>query len=197
MAVAVDTGSHELWVNPDCSKSSRAGNVTVNGQTVTYIDTPLSDPGECRKRGRYDGSKSSTRGDTELEDSEFAYVDGTAVSVTYVKDKITVGGVSIDDQIFGVATTSNQTGVGIMGFNAPPFGFNNSGIYPLILTTMANQGVIKSPAFGMHLGDLDNSTGAITFGGVDKKKYQGSLAKIPFRSVTVTGSNGVTFEHTR
>lgn len=196
VSVVVDTGSHELWVNPDCSRSSTAGNKTENGQTVTYTDSPFSDPEECRKRGRYDSSKSSSLSQADVSDNTFGYVDGTTVSVGYVKDSISVGGLSITDQIFGVAKTSNQTGIGIMGFGPPPFGFNNSNYYPLILSTMAKQGVIKSPAFSMHLGDLDNTTGTITFGGVDKKKYQGALAKIPFRPVEVTVEGGQKFQHT-
>ncbi|KAK4447298.1 putative secreted aspartic proteinase protein [Podospora aff. communis PSN243] len=196
LTVAVDTGSYKLWVNPDCSKSSVARNVTMDGRTVQFVDTPLSDPAECRKRGNYDPLISSTAGAADLDDEKFSYADGTTVEVGYLKDRISVGGLTINDQIFGVAQASNQTGVGIMGFGPPPWGFNNSGMYPMILTSMARQGVINSPAFSMHLGDLDNSTGTITFGGVDKKKYKGSLAKIPFRTQQFKTSDGQPFDHT-
>ncbi|KAK0610880.1 aspartic peptidase domain-containing protein [Immersiella caudata] len=196
LSVAVDTGSFKLWVNPDCSKSSVAKNVTIDGQTVQYIDTPLSDPAECRKRGNYDPSISSTTQTADMEDERFSYADSTTVDVGFLKDRISIGGLSIDNQIFGVAKASNQTGVGIMGFGPPPGGFNNSGSYPMILTSMARQGVINSPAFSMHLGDLDNSTGTITFGGVDKKKYQGGLIKIPFRTQQFKTSSGQTVDHT-
>lgn len=104
---------------------------------------------------------------------------------------------SVDGQVFGVAKSSNQTGVGIMGFGPPPFGFNNSDSYPLILTSMAKQGAIKSPAFSLHLNDFNNTKGAVIFGGVDKKKYKGSLAKIPFKTVQFKTDDGQKFDHTR
>lgn len=104
---------------------------------------------------------------------------------------------SIKNQIFGVAKQSNQTGVGIMGMGPSPFGFNNTGMYDLILTTMYKQGVIASPAFSLDLRDYDNTTGSIIFGGLDKKKFSGSLAKVPFETVQTKGSDGKTFAHYR
>lgn len=193
--VIVDTGSYELWVNPDCSKSSHAKNETIDGKTIITVDSPLSDPDECKKRGQYDASKSTTAGKTELKDTVFQYADFTTAEIAYAKDKIVIGGVSIDSQIFGVAKSSNQTGVGIMGFGPPPYGFNNSNFYPMVLTTMAKQGAIKSPAFSLHLNDFNASEGSVVFGGVDKKKYTGSLAKIPFQTVEFEASNGDKFGH--
>jgi hypothetical protein len=68
-------------------------------------------------------------------------------------------GLVIQNQIFGVANASTKTGVGIMGMGPSPFGFNNTGFYPLILTTMVQQGLIKSPAFSLDLRNPDNATG--------------------------------------
>jgi hypothetical protein len=106
-------------------------------------------------------------------------------------------GLTVENQIFGVANASNQTGIGIMGFGPSPFGFNNSGYYPFVVTSMAKQGLIKSPAFSLDLRDYDNSTGSIIFGGLDKKKFSGSLAKIPFITQDMKGSKGQTFPVTR
>lgn len=80
-----------------------------------------------------------------------------------------------------------------MGIGPSPFGFNNSGMYPLILTNLAQQGVIKSAAFSLDLRDYDNATGSIIFGGVDKKKYTGALTQIPFETVQLQSSGGDKF----
>ncbi|KAK1750368.1 acid protease [Echria macrotheca] len=196
LTVAVDTGSSELWVNPDCTKSSRAKNETIDGHVYVSVDGPITDPVECKKRGRYESSKSSSVSKADVDDRTISYLDETSAALSYVKDSITIGSLKIDDQIFGVAKTSQRTGIGIMGFGPGSFGFNNSGTYPLILTTMARQKVIASPAFSMHLNHLDNKTGSVLFGGVDKKKYSGSLAKIPFITVEKKFSNGQSFQHT-
>ncbi|KAK0723341.1 aspartic peptidase domain-containing protein [Lasiosphaeria miniovina] len=187
--VAVDTGSVELWVNPNCDRSSLAKNETVNGQTITYGDSVLTDPAECRKRGRYDASKSSTVGDPKIPSQFIVYGGQTTANIDYVSDKISIGGLSVDSQIFGAATDSNQTGIGIMGFGPARGGYNNSGTYPLFLTQLAKSGAIASPAFSLDLRDLDNATGSIVFGGVDKKKYMGALATIPFQTVSRKYSN--------
>ncbi|KAK3322664.1 aspartic peptidase domain-containing protein [Apodospora peruviana] len=197
LTVAVDTGSSELWVDPDCSQSSRARNETdANGNPVMYVDDPISDPEECKKRGRYETTKSSTAKKANIKDQRIQYGDFTTAEVSYVSDTITIGGLTINDQIFGVAQKSNGTGIGIMGFGPSHYGFNNSLEYPLILTTMAKQGVINSPAFSLDLRDYDNSTGSLIFGGVDKKRYSGPLAKIPFKTVEHTFDNGQKFQDT-
>lgn len=93
---------------------------------------------------------------------------------------------TIKNQIFGVANASNQTGIGIMGMAPSANGWNNEGMYPLILTTMAKSGAIKSPAFSLDLRNTDNATGTLLFGGVDKSKFSGSLVQVPFETVTQT-----------
>jgi hypothetical protein len=46
----------------------------------------------CKKRGRYDPSKSSSAKDPDLEGSRFQYGDFTTATVNYVQDKIQIGG---------------------------------------------------------------------------------------------------------
>ena len=97
LTVAVDTGSSELWVNPDCSKSSRASNKTINDQTYITVDSVLTDPEQCRRRGTYDQSKSSsskkaTFNGKELEDDIIQYGDMTTVDMAYVEDKFSIAG---------------------------------------------------------------------------------------------------------
>jgi hypothetical protein len=91
--VIVDTGSYELWVNPDCNKSSHAKNTTnSDGVIVMTVDSPLSDPEMCRKRGHYDPSKSSSVSKADLKDTVFQYADMTTAEIGYTKDKIAFGG---------------------------------------------------------------------------------------------------------
>ncbi|KAM7219581.1 Aspartic peptidase domain containing protein [Rhypophila decipiens] len=197
LVVAVDTGSSELWINPDCSRSSRARNMTgTDGTPVMVVDSELTDPAECRKRGRYDQEKSSTAETSKLKGQTIQYGDFTTVEIGYVADTITIGGLTISDQVFGVATKSNQTGIGIMGFGPSHYGFNYTKPYPLILQSMAEQGVINSPVFSLNLGDYDADAGSLTFGGVDTKRYTGKLATVPFEKFNRKLQDGSEFEDT-
>ena len=178
-------------MNPDCSRSSRAGKVTgTDGQEVNVGDNEWSDPEECKKRGRYEKSKSSTVKEYDLEGRTLQYGDYTTTELTYVSDTINIGGLAIKDQVFGVADKSNGTGIGIMGFGPSHYGFNDTLPYPLILASMAEQGVISSPVFSLNLRDFDNSTGSLIFGGIDTKRYTGDLVKIPFEKFPRPQPNG-------
>ncbi|KAM7206093.1 Aspartic peptidase domain containing protein [Naviculisporaceae sp. PSN 640] len=197
LVVAVDTGSSELWINPDCDRSSRARNTTgTDGQPIMVVDSELTDPVECRKRGRYDQSKSNSASSVKLDGRTITYGDFTTVEIEYLSDKISIGPLTISDQIFGVATKSNQTGIGIMGFGPSHYGFNETKPYPLILQSMAEQGVINSPVFSLNLGDYDADAGSLTFGGIDTKRYTGKLATVPFEKFTREFEDGSKFDDT-
>lgn len=123
------------------------------------VDGPLGDPAYCKLLGHYDPSTSSTASKPALPGHVIGYGDFTSVTVNYYQDQLTLAGLTLKNQIFGVANASNQTAIGIMGMGPPPFGFNNSGLYPLILTTMAQEGLIQSRAFSLDLKDVNNATG--------------------------------------
>lgn len=93
-----------------------------------------------------------------------------------------MGGKSIKALQFGVGYSSNSS-EGVMGIGYPSLEvavqFAGSQPYPNIPQAMANQGLIQSPAYSLWLDDLDSATGSILFGGVDTKKYLGSLATLP------------------
>ena len=92
-------------------------------------------------------------------------------------------GITVDQQIFGVANASNQTAVGILGIGPSKGGFNASYPYALMLSNMVAQGHIQSAAFSLDLRDFDNATGSLIFGGIDKAKYSGPLQQIPFETI--------------
>jgi Eukaryotic aspartyl protease len=75
--------------------------------------------------------------------------------------------------IFGVATASTDTYLGIMGLGYGN-GFNLA--YNNVVDELFEQRVTNSRVFSLALGSADASNGGVLiFGGVDTKKYVGSL----------------------
>lgn len=83
----------------------------------------------------------------------------------------------INQQVFGVATDSEFSSVGIMGAGPALEGWENR--YPLIIDNLAAQGFINSRAFSLDIRTLQSARGSVVFGGIDTKKYSGSLEKLP------------------
>ncbi|KAI1633054.1 aspartic peptidase domain-containing protein [Biscogniauxia mediterranea] len=157
--VLIDTGSFELWVNPDCA----ASNV----------------PDFCNAFGHYDPRRSPSAqrlgGDFKIE-----YGSGSAEG-TYYKDDLYISGAKVESQQFGVANKSDMVWFGIMGLG---HGLGNGFInYPLVIDSLAAQGLTNSKLFSLDLGAQANPgaavTGQIVFGGVDTNKYSGFLGKVP------------------
>jgi len=55
------------------------------------VDSPITDPAECKKRGRYDSSKSSSVKTADIDDRTISYLDETSAALSYVKDSIAIG----------------------------------------------------------------------------------------------------------
>ncbi|KAI1075987.1 aspartic peptidase domain-containing protein [Whalleya microplaca] len=157
--VLLDTGSFELWVNPDCATS----NV----------------PELCTALGHYDPSLSST---SRMLGADFAIKYGSGgTSGVYYTDDIYISGIQIKDQQFGVSNSSELVWFGIMGLgHGQGNGFIN---YPLVVDSLAAQGMTNSKLFSLDLGGQVRPsaavTGEIVFGGVNTNKYSGNLAKVP------------------
>ncbi|KAK8035423.1 Bcap12, partial [Apiospora rasikravindrae] len=157
--VLLDTGSFELWVNPDCDKS----NVLVF----------------CNEFGKYDPIKSSTSKDL-AQGFSIQYGSGSSSGIYYADD-ITISGAKITGQQFGVANTSDLLWFGIMGLGrGKGNGFIN---YNTILDSIVAERYANSRLFSMDLGsqrlpDGPAISGEIVFGGVDRNKYAGNLAKV-------------------
>lgn len=189
-SVVLDTGSFELWVDPDCSTASRVvatGSDADSSDTIVTVDSPVSSPHYCKKIGRYDPSTSSSA-EALGSGAVLRYADTTTIEINYYTDTIDIGGLTIDGQQFGVANVTNATGLGIMGLGPNTIaGYNvSSQSYNLILDSMASQGQITSRAFSLNLRDFENSTGSLIFGGLDKRKLAGSLQTLPLESVQMT-----------
>lgn len=131
--------------------------------------------------------------------------------MNYYTDTIDIGDLTITKQQFGVANVTNATALGIMGLGPnSAYGYNMTpGTYSYILDSLATrtsgfqcaykdyatcdgsltcaiEGQIASRAFSLDLRDYDNSTGALIFGGLDNKKFSGSLQTLPLESVQMT-----------
>ncbi|KAI0129168.1 aspartic peptidase domain-containing protein, partial [Xylariales sp. AK1849] len=157
--VLLDTGSFELWVNPNCTSSN-----------VPYY---------CNQFGHYDPTLSPTA-HTLNETFQITYGSGSTSGVYYTDD-IFISGAGLDNQQFGVAITSDQVWFGIMGLSR---GLGNGFIdYNTIVDTLLAQSFTNSRLFSLDLGSQGPPqvaiTGEIVFGGVDKNKYSGNLAKVP------------------
>ncbi|KAI1757617.1 acid protease [Xylaria castorea] len=158
--VLIDTGSFELWVNPTCSTS----NV----------------PEFCEAFGHYDPALSPTS--QKLNNNGFSIKYGSGqVRGPYYKDDIYISGARIQNQQFGVANSSELVWFGIMGLgHGQGNGFIN---YPLVVDSLAAQGLTNTKLFSMNLGRQVSPgaviTGEMTFGGVDTNSYAGMLHKVP------------------
>ncbi|KAI0394414.1 aspartic peptidase domain-containing protein [Xylariaceae sp. FL0594] len=155
--VLIDTGSFELWVNPNCQKA----NV----------------PDLCQGFGQYDPSTSIS---SRKLDGGFSISYGSGkVTGAYYKDDIYVSGARIQAQQFGVANDSDMVWFGIMGLGRN----TGTGGYPFLVDSLSAQGLIDTKLFSMDLGGQPlpgaAMTGEIVFGGVDINKYSGFLQRVP------------------
>ncbi|KAI1086841.1 acid protease [Rostrohypoxylon terebratum] len=159
VSVLLDTGSFEMWVNPNCS----AANVQEY----------------CEAFGHYDPDMSPT---AKSLNTNFGiqYGQGSASGIYYTDD-VYLSGAQIKDQQFGVSNTSSDVWFGILGLGRGQGG----GVveYSTIIDSLADQGYTSSKLFSLDLGGQPGPTAAVTgemvFGGVDTNKYAGNLAKVP------------------
>ncbi|KEY68143.1 hypothetical protein S7711_08332 [Stachybotrys chartarum IBT 7711] len=169
VTVLVDTGSSELWVNPDCSSAPST-----------------SQARQCQAFGEYDPDDSNTPPIGPFSGEEINYGDPsdpstlTSVQIRYYADDIEMGDATIMNQTFGVVVSSEGQSSGIMGL-APDlfYGFDGASNYSLLLNTMAEQDVIASRLFALDLRHAEAETGAIIYGGVDRNKFTGTLESRP------------------
>jgi hypothetical protein len=153
----LDTGSFELWVNPNC-------------QNVDAVDEEF-----CRGVGRYEPSISSSAKVSTLE-AELTYGIGSA-NITYVLDDIALPNSKKMKQVqFGMARSSRDQFSGILGVGHG-VGINTG--YKNFVDQLADQGVTKTKAYSVALGSKAEGAGVVVFGGVDTGKFSGKLVGLP------------------
>ncbi|GKT42461.1 candidapepsin-2 [Colletotrichum spaethianum] len=169
VTVLLDTGSSELWVNPDCSTAPSAAQAK-----------------QCSAAGQYNPKNSRTPPLGPIGTRRLNYGDPsdpntqTSAEIAYYTDSITMGGGTLSNQTFGVVTKSEGIATGIMGL-APDLkaGFEHGKPYSLILNSLADQGIIGSRIFSLDLRHASADSGALIYGGVDMGKFIGELLRVP------------------
>ncbi|KAM0280236.1 hypothetical protein ACHAQH_004194 [Verticillium albo-atrum] len=153
----LDTGSFELWVNPDCTVLRPA------------------DQRFCQAVGVYDpaASSSSARIDST---ASLRYGIGSA-NITYVRDDVSFAGSPVLSQIrFGTATATTDQFAGILGLG---HGQNYTVGYPNMMDELVTQGAIRTKAYSLALGSKSEQKGLLVLGGIDTAKYSGDLTPLP------------------
>lgn len=159
--VAIDTGSDELWVNPNCNSAT----ITANQQR------------ECVANGKYTPGQSSTS--KKLTGTNRIPYGKGDVNIQYYTDNIGLANstTQLKNVQFGSATASNDLNEGIMGL---AYGMGTNLDYNNFVDDLTVQNVTALRAFTIALGSVDvNNGGVIIFGGVDTKKFSGKLASLP------------------
>ncbi|RKU43231.1 hypothetical protein DL546_002480 [Coniochaeta pulveracea] len=165
--VAIDTGSDELWVNPDCTDE----NLTTSQQQ------------ECSQDGTYKpkSSTSAKRVKDELgnyESSSIQYGKG-AVEMNYYTDNVALpeSSLNVTALQFGVANQTEDLNEGILGLG---WGYGKNLAYNNLLDQLVAQNAISTKAISIGLGDVDEkNAGTLLFGAIDTKKFSGSLISNP------------------
>ncbi|KAI9643644.1 aspartic proteinase precursor [Ciborinia camelliae] len=159
--VVLDTGSSNLWV-----PSSECGSIAC------YLHT------------KYDSSSSSTykKNGTSFE---IRYGSGSLSGFTS-KDVMSIGDLTIKDQVFAEATEEPGLAFafgrfdGILGLAYDTISVNH--IVPPFYS-MIDQGLLDEPVFAFYLGDTngDGDESEAIFGGVNKDHFEGKITEIPLR----------------
>ncbi|KAK3115075.1 hypothetical protein LTR53_005941 [Teratosphaeriaceae sp. CCFEE 6253] len=199
--VEVDLDNEETLYFMNASIGTPAQNLRL------HIDTGSSDlwVNVASTSGTYAPNSSSTY---QYIDSQFniTYVDGSGSEGDYASDTLAFGGVTLDNQQFGIGyTSSSQEGIIGIGYpiNEVATQYNGGNPYPNVPLHLMQNGEINSNAYSLWLNDLDASTGSILFGGVNTDKFTGSLETLPviptrgyyaefIIALTAVGANGTT-----
>ncbi|XP_043655406.1 lysosomal aspartic protease [Drosophila teissieri] len=156
-----DTGSANLWVpSAECSPKSVA----------------------CHRHHRYNASASST---FVPDGRRFSIAYGTgSLSGILAQDMVTIGQLVVRNQTFAMATHEpgptfvDTNFAGIVGLGFRPIA--EQGIKPLF-ESMCEQQLVDECVFSFYLkrNGSERMGGELLFGGVDKKKFSGSLTYVP------------------
>ncbi|ORY64500.1 aspartic peptidase domain-containing protein, partial [Pseudomassariella vexata] len=156
VTVQLDTGSDELWVNPNCTKAA--------------------DPEFCHGAGFYDpGASNSSSVVPSFNGFTIFYEIGSAVG-DYYEDNVLIGGANLTHTQFGVATNSSIVDTGILGLS---YGSGENINYNNVLDQLYDQSYITRRQFSVAAGSVDNESGDLLFSGLDVKKFAGTLQEVP------------------
>ncbi|AOW06956.1 YALI0F10549p [Yarrowia lipolytica CLIB122] len=157
--VQVDTGSSDLWL---------------------YDSSDLCIGGGCKQYGLFNTNASSTFKDILPGKFGISYGDGSYAKGDWAEDTVTIQGVKIPKQQFGLAKNTTATpailGIGLTGLEAAEKEYNN------VPKSLYLNGDIGSYTYSLYLDDLEATQGSILFGGIDKSHFSGPLKTVPLIS---------------
>jgi hypothetical protein len=101
-----------------------------------------------------------------------------SANITYVTDTITLAGstTALEAVQFGVATSSEDAFSGILGIG---YGKGIATRYSNFVDQLSEQNATRVKAYTIALGSKDAQEGVIVFGGIDRSKFAGTLARLP------------------
>ena len=119
--------------------------------------------------------------------------DGDIVSIQgdYFTDAFAIGGVQITGLPMGLALDSSNSTIfwGILGLGRTSAEtlVANATLPPNLLEQMVLQSLINTRTFSLYMNELNSTTGSIVFGGIDTRKFSGTLGVMdsPFDAVDV------------
>ncbi|KAL8369835.1 hypothetical protein RB595_000263 [Gaeumannomyces hyphopodioides] len=160
VSVIVDTGSYELWVSPNCTRS---------------VDEQL-----CRRTGAYYPRQSKTADHVGGGRRHLVYGTGEAIGDYWLDTIGTAAGIGGGLQVplvqFIVADDSDYAFAGVLGMG---YTYPWTTSYPYtLLQMMWAYGLIKAPIFSLGLGGVGDGESEIIFGGVNLYKYSGRLEPV-------------------
>ncbi|KAL8694528.1 MAG: hypothetical protein Q9218_000859 [Villophora microphyllina] len=166
----LDTGSSDMWINARSSPLCR----------------PTAPTAPC-DGGTYDANSSTTY---RYIDSDFdiTYAPQNYGRGDHASDTVHFGGKVLTGAEFGIGYDSTSR-KGILGTGYPsdeaPLHMDPRLSKPFsnLPQLMVDQGLIRTKAYSLWLDDRMSGTGSILFGGVDTKKYHGSLRAVPIEKV--------------
>ncbi|ORY56840.1 aspartic peptidase domain-containing protein, partial [Pseudomassariella vexata] len=147
--VIVDTGSFELFINPNCDRAA--------------------DQNFCIDSGHYDPTRSSTARNLT---TRYYVTFGTGGFLgTYFSDTLWFDWPVTDLQM-GVSSDSDYVWAGLVGLG---YGQRFNTKYPTLIDLLVTQGYIQVPIFSLGIGSEGGGYSDIILGGVDYHKYSGWL----------------------
>ncbi|GJN87654.1 hypothetical protein Rhopal_000609-T1 [Rhodotorula paludigena] len=151
-----------------------------SGQTLSLIlDTGSTDlvvqSTTANGAPAFDTSKSTSYKATD-EAITFSYVDGS-MSGIIAQDKISVGGLSVDKQTFGLVESDHSAGVsGVFGLGMPG---QAKIAAPSVMDSLFSAGKLDSKSFGLALGSAQSGKGSLILGGMDEAYAKSPYMKLP------------------
>lgn len=100
-----------------------------------------------------------------------------SVTMKFGTTNITIAGLTIEDQTFGLATSvfdgkRKLPYDGILGFGPDTLAFEKR---PTLASALAKKGLLKKPQFAFYLSENKGEPSLFTIGGVDNSKFTGEI----------------------